>query len=165
MNVLFLLFLITQGKWQSQWETSWWSAKSAIICITRTVTNPRWQTKKSMTPGSCGIAPAAPGKWNAWWGEWSLVKHQVIINNFVEYYHWPAGGWVHGHATRTCCLGLEQTFLPVQQAQKPPQKPSPASASSAPVVKDTLVKKAELKSKPDTASTFQAFKRTEVKVC
>ncbi|XP_029950679.1 integrator complex subunit 12 [Salarias fasciatus] len=50
-----------------------------------------------------------------------------------------------------------------RMAQKPPQKPSPASASSAPVVKDTLVKKAELKSKPDTASTFQAFKRTEVK--
>ncbi|XP_038569197.1 integrator complex subunit 12 isoform X2 [Micropterus salmoides] len=50
-----------------------------------------------------------------------------------------------------------------RMAQKPPQKPSPASASSAPVVKDTLVKKAELKAKPDTASTFQAFKRTEVK--
>lgn len=55
-----------------------------------------------------------------------------------------------------------------RMAQKPPQKPSPVSASSAPVVKDTLVKKAELKSKPDTsstfqASTFQAFKRTEVK--
>lgn len=50
-----------------------------------------------------------------------------------------------------------------RMAQKPPQKPSPASASTAPVVKDTLVKKAELKSKPDTTSTFQAFKRTEVK--
>ncbi|XP_061839869.1 integrator complex subunit 12 [Nerophis lumbriciformis] len=50
-----------------------------------------------------------------------------------------------------------------RMAQKPPQKPSPASASSAPVVKDTLVKKTELKTKPDTASTFQAFKRTEVK--
>lgn len=50
-----------------------------------------------------------------------------------------------------------------RMAQKPPQKPSPASASSAPVVKDTLVKKTELKAKPDTASTFQAFKRTEVK--
>ncbi|XP_040001839.1 integrator complex subunit 12 [Xiphias gladius] len=50
-----------------------------------------------------------------------------------------------------------------RMAQKPPQKPSPASASSAPVVKDTLVKKTEFKSKPDTASTFQAFKRTEVK--
>ncbi|XP_053712878.1 integrator complex subunit 12 isoform X1 [Synchiropus splendidus] len=50
-----------------------------------------------------------------------------------------------------------------RMAQKPPQKPSPVSASSAPVVKDTLVKKTELKAKPDTASTFQAFKRTEVK--
>ncbi|XP_004549486.1 integrator complex subunit 12 [Maylandia zebra] len=50
-----------------------------------------------------------------------------------------------------------------RMAQKPPQKPSPASASSAPVVKDTLVKKTELKPKTDTASTFQAFKRTEVK--
>nr|XP_043884913.1 integrator complex subunit 12 [Solea senegalensis] len=50
-----------------------------------------------------------------------------------------------------------------RMAQKPPQKPSPGSASSAPVVKDTLVKKTEMKSKPDTASTFQAFKRTELK--
>ncbi|XP_037530806.1 integrator complex subunit 12 [Nematolebias whitei] len=50
-----------------------------------------------------------------------------------------------------------------RMAQKPPQKPSPASASSAPVVKDTMVKKTELKLKTDTASTFQAFKRTEVK--
>lgn len=50
------------------------------------------------------------------------------------------------------------------QAQKPPQKPSPVSASSTPVVKDTLVKKAEPKAKPDTASTFQAFKRAEAKV-
>ena len=52
----------------------------------------------------------------------------------------------------------------VHKAQKPPQKPSPASVSSAPVVKDTLVKKTELKLKTDTTSTFQAFKRTEVKV-
>ncbi|XP_061626740.1 integrator complex subunit 12 isoform X1 [Phyllopteryx taeniolatus] len=51
-----------------------------------------------------------------------------------------------------------------RMAQKPPQKPSPASASSAPVViKDTLVKKTEFKTKPDTTSTFLAFKRTEVK--
>uniref|UniRef100_A0A1A8J9N9 Integrator complex subunit 12 n=1 Tax=Nothobranchius kuhntae TaxID=321403 RepID=A0A1A8J9N9_NOTKU len=50
-----------------------------------------------------------------------------------------------------------------RMAQKPPQKPSPASASSAPVVKDPLVKKTELKAKTDTTSTFQAFKRTEVK--
>lgn len=68
-----------------------------------------------------------------------------------------------------CCFLVINTVLIViffpLQAQKPPQKPSPASASSAPVVKDTLVKKTELKAKPDTASTFQAFKRTEVKVC
>ncbi|XP_038160648.1 integrator complex subunit 12 isoform X1 [Cyprinodon tularosa] len=50
-----------------------------------------------------------------------------------------------------------------RMAQKPPQKPSPVSASSAPVVKDTVVKKADPKLKTDTASTFQAFKRTEVK--
>ncbi|XP_061573411.1 integrator complex subunit 12 [Cololabis saira] len=50
-----------------------------------------------------------------------------------------------------------------RMAQKPPQKPSPASASSAPVVKDILVKKAELKIKTETANSFQAFKRTEVK--
>ncbi|XP_068177603.1 integrator complex subunit 12 [Antennarius striatus] len=50
-----------------------------------------------------------------------------------------------------------------RMAQKPPQKPSSASVSSAPIVKDTLVKKTELKTKADTASTFQAFKRTEVK--
>ncbi|XP_023813114.1 integrator complex subunit 12 isoform X1 [Oryzias latipes] len=50
-----------------------------------------------------------------------------------------------------------------RMAQKPPQKPSPASASSVPVVKDTLVKKTEGKLKIDTANTFQAFKRTEVK--
>ncbi|KAM4594110.1 integrator complex subunit 12 isoform 1-T1 [Fundulus diaphanus] len=50
-----------------------------------------------------------------------------------------------------------------RMAQKPPQKPSPASASSAPVVKDTVVKKTDPKLKTDTTSTFQAFKRTEVK--
>lgn len=55
-------------------------------------------------------------------------------------------------------------FTNLLQAQKPPQKPSPVSATSAPVVKDPLVKKPEIKPKPDTASTFQAFKRTEVKV-
>lgn len=62
------------------------------------------------------------------------------------------------------CFGLKLAMF-VLKAQKPPQKPSPASASSAPVVKDTLVKKTELKAKPDTTSTFQAFKRTELKVC
>ncbi|KAJ8281069.1 hypothetical protein GJAV_G00063140 [Gymnothorax javanicus] len=47
--------------------------------------------------------------------------------------------------------------------QKPPLKPAPVPVSAAPVVKDPLVKKPELKPKPDTASTFQAFKRTEIK--
>lgn len=51
-----------------------------------------------------------------------------------------------------------------QQAQKT-QKPSPTMTSSvAPVVKDSSVKKPEVKAKVETTSTFQAFKRTEVKV-
>ncbi|MGH0145658.1 UNVERIFIED_CONTAM: hypothetical protein FKN15_031971 [Acipenser sinensis] len=50
-----------------------------------------------------------------------------------------------------------------QKTQKPTQKPAPAVASAAPVVKDTLVKKPEVKPKQETATTFQAFKRTEVK--
>lgn len=50
------------------------------------------------------------------------------------------------------------------QAQKT-QKPSPTlTSSAAPVVKDSLVKKPEVKAKVETTSTFQAFKRTEVKV-
>lgn len=51
-----------------------------------------------------------------------------------------------------------------QKTQKPPQKASPTVTSVTPVVKDPLVKKAELKPKPDTTGSFQAFKRTEVKV-
>ncbi|KAG5848383.1 hypothetical protein ANANG_G00097890 [Anguilla anguilla] len=50
-----------------------------------------------------------------------------------------------------------------RMTQKPPQKPAPVPVTAVPVVKDTLVKKPELKPKPDTASTFQAFKRAEVK--
>ncbi|XP_061102514.1 integrator complex subunit 12 [Conger conger] len=50
-----------------------------------------------------------------------------------------------------------------RMTQKAPQKAATVPVSVAPVVKDTLVKKPELKPKPDTASTFQAFKRTEVK--
>lgn len=38
------------------------------------------------------------------------------------------------------------------------------TSSAAPVVKDSLVKKPEVKAKVETTSTFQAFKRTEVKV-
>lgn len=51
-----------------------------------------------------------------------------------------------------------------QKTQKPPQKASPTVTTVAPVVKDPLVKKAEIKPKPDTTGSFQAFKRTEVKV-
>lgn len=51
-----------------------------------------------------------------------------------------------------------------QKTQKPPQKPAPALATAVPMLKDPLVKKAELKPKPETTGSFQAFKRTEVKV-
>lgn len=51
-----------------------------------------------------------------------------------------------------------------QKTQKPPQKPAPPLATAVPMLKDPLVKKAELKPKPETAGSFQAFKRTEVKV-
>ncbi|XP_018409986.1 PREDICTED: integrator complex subunit 12 [Nanorana parkeri] len=49
--------------------------------------------------------------------------------------------------------------------QKPPQKPASSTASAAmPVVKDTSTIKPELKPKPDSATSFLAFKRSEVKV-
>jgi len=51
-----------------------------------------------------------------------------------------------------------------QKTQKPPQKPAPTLATAVPMLKDPLVKKAELKPKPETTGSFQAFKRTEVKV-
>lgn len=64
---------------------------------------------------------------------------------------------------------LGHSFLPLTQAQKtqkPPQKPAPAVVSVAPAVKDPLVKKPEIKLKPENPpTTFLAFKRTtEVKV-
>lgn len=93
------------------------------------------------------------------------MKRMVRTVHFITTYisHWV----VHLFVVMPCCCFLVTNAVLIDslQAQKPPQKPSPASASSAPVVKDTLVKKTELKAKPDTASTFQAFKRTEVKVC
>lgn len=55
-------------KWRWQWETSWWSVRSATTCTTRTVTSPRWRIKTWTIPGLYGTAPAAPGKWSAWWG-------------------------------------------------------------------------------------------------
>lgn len=51
-----------------------------------------------------------------------------------------------------------------QKTQKPPQKPAPALATAAPMLKDPLVKKTEIKPKTETTGSFQAFKRTEVKV-
>ncbi|MBN3303129.1 INT12 protein, partial [Amia calva] len=63
-----------------------------------------------------------------------------------------------------CARCTRQMKRMAQKTQKPPQKPAPVLASAAPVVKDALVKKPEVKPKQDTASTFQAFKRTEVKV-
>lgn len=58
-------------------------------------------------------------------------------------------------------LCLIHWFLQAQKTQKPPQKPAPTVVSVAPAVKDPLVKKPETKLKQET--TFQAFKRTEVK--
>ncbi|XP_015339876.1 integrator complex subunit 12 [Marmota marmota marmota] len=52
-------------------------------------------------------------------------------------------------------------YGPAQKTQKPPQKPAPTVVSVAPAVKDPLVKKPETKLKQET--TFQAFKRAEVK--
>ncbi|XP_036407402.1 integrator complex subunit 12-like [Megalops cyprinoides] len=63
-----------------------------------------------------------------------------------------------------CARCTRQMKRMAQKTQKPPQKAAPTVASAAPVVKDTLVKKSEVRPKQDTASTFQAFKRTEVKV-
>ena len=54
--------------------------------------------------------------------------------------------------------------IQAQKTQKPPQKPAAAVTSVTPVVKDPLVKKPEIKLKTETAGSFQAFKRTEVKV-
>ncbi|KAG7278556.1 hypothetical protein CRUP_033424 [Coryphaenoides rupestris] len=62
-----------------------------------------------------------------------------------------------------CARCTRQMKRMAQKAQKPPQKSSPVAASVAPVVKDPLVKKVEVKSRPEAASTFQAFKRTELK--
>ncbi|CAL8353539.1 unnamed protein product [Boreogadus saida] len=62
-----------------------------------------------------------------------------------------------------CARCTRQMKRLAQKPQKPPQKSSPVAASAAPVVKDALVKKTEMKSKTDAASSFQAFKRTELK--
>ncbi|NWH51761.1 INT12 protein, partial [Fregata magnificens] len=62
-----------------------------------------------------------------------------------------------------CARCTRQMKRMAQKTQKPPQKPAPAVVSVAPAVKDPLVKKTEIKLKPETPPTFLAFKRTEVK--
>ncbi|NXT27831.1 INT12 protein, partial [Syrrhaptes paradoxus] len=62
-----------------------------------------------------------------------------------------------------CARCTRQMKRMAQKTQKPPQKPAPAVVSVAPAVKDPLVKKPEIKLKPETPTTFLAFKRTEVK--
>ncbi|XP_071598712.1 integrator complex subunit 12 [Heliangelus exortis] len=61
-----------------------------------------------------------------------------------------------------CARCTRQMKRMTQKTQKPPQKPAPAVVSVAPAVKDPLVKKPEIKLKPETPPTF-LFKRTEVK--
>ncbi|XP_004626762.1 integrator complex subunit 12 [Octodon degus] len=60
-----------------------------------------------------------------------------------------------------CARCTRQMKRMAQKTQKPPQKPAPTVVSTAPAVKDPLVKKPETKLKQET--TFLAFKRTEVK--
>ncbi|XP_029452779.1 integrator complex subunit 12 [Rhinatrema bivittatum] len=62
-----------------------------------------------------------------------------------------------------CARCTRQMKRMAQKTQKPSQKPAPAVVSAAPMAKDPLVKKPEVKPKQDTTSTFLAFKRTEVK--
>ncbi|MEE6460532.1 hypothetical protein FKM82_000997 [Ascaphus truei] len=65
-----------------------------------------------------------------------------------------------------CARCTRQMKRMAQKNQKPSQKPAPSTVSAAavPVVKDPSVSKPELKPKLDSASTFLAFKRAEVKV-
>lgn len=60
-----------------------------------------------------------------------------------------------------CARCTRQMKRMAQKTQKPPQKPAPTVVSTAPAIKDPLVKKPETKLKQET--TFLAFKRTEVK--
>ncbi|XP_075005792.1 integrator complex subunit 12 isoform X4 [Calonectris borealis] len=62
-----------------------------------------------------------------------------------------------------CARCTRQMKRMAQKTQKPPQKPAPAVVLVAPTVKDPLVKKPEIKLKPETPPTFLAFKRTEAK--
>ncbi|KFO60603.1 Integrator complex subunit 12, partial [Corvus brachyrhynchos] len=62
-----------------------------------------------------------------------------------------------------CARCTRQMKRMAQKTQKPPQKPAPAVVTVAPALKDPLVKKPEIKLKPETPPAFLAFKRTEVK--
>lgn len=63
-----------------------------------------------------------------------------------------------------CARCTRQMKRMAQKNQKPSQKPSPSAASATMlVVKDPSVIKPEMKPKADSANTFLAFKRTEVK--
>ncbi|XP_066430011.1 integrator complex subunit 12 isoform X2 [Eleutherodactylus coqui] len=63
-----------------------------------------------------------------------------------------------------CARCTRQMKRMAQKNQKPSQKPSPSVASATLlVVKDTSTIKPEMKPKADSANTFLAFKRTEVK--
>ncbi|XP_066488852.1 integrator complex subunit 12 [Tiliqua scincoides] len=62
-----------------------------------------------------------------------------------------------------CARCTRQMKKLAQKTQKPSQKPAAAVVSAAPAVKDPLIKKPEIKLKLETATTFLAFKRTEVK--
>ncbi|XP_056422099.1 integrator complex subunit 12 isoform X2 [Hyla sarda] len=64
-----------------------------------------------------------------------------------------------------CARCTRQMKRMAQKNQKPSQKPSPSAASATLlVVKDPSIIKPEMKPKADSANTFLAFKRTEVKV-
>ncbi|XP_075716716.1 integrator complex subunit 12 [Rhinoderma darwinii] len=63
-----------------------------------------------------------------------------------------------------CARCTRQMKRMAQKNQKPSQKPSPSATSATMlVVKDPSIIKPELKTKADSAQTFLAFKRTEVK--
>ncbi|XP_069834521.1 integrator complex subunit 12 [Dendropsophus ebraccatus] len=63
-----------------------------------------------------------------------------------------------------CARCTRQMKRMAQKNQKPSQKPSPSTASATMlVVKDPSIIKPEMKPKADSANTFLAFKRTEVK--
>ncbi|XP_018603229.1 integrator complex subunit 12-like isoform X2 [Scleropages formosus] len=62
-----------------------------------------------------------------------------------------------------CARCTRQMKRMAQKTQKSPHKPGPAAAPAATVGRDSPVRKPENRPKPDTASTFLAFKRTEVK--